>query len=169
MEADVVVSKDAKGKVSYTVTADSKDLKAGATLKVVAIDKKTGAYELVNAKSYKVDKDGNITVSLPKGADYQLLSTKEAAKVEKAIVKTIAVKKKTAAVTQGKSTKIQLSSKLNMDNVKTVTYASTKKSVAIVNKSGKITAKKKGTVTVKATVTLKNGKKKTVSMKITVK
>ena len=34
---------------------------------------------------------------------------------------------------------------------------------------GKITAKKKGTVTVKATVTLKNGKKKTVSMKITVK
>ena len=36
-------------------------------------------------------------------------------------------------------------------------------------KNGKITAKKKGTASVKATVTLKNGKTKTVSMKITVK
>lgn len=161
--------KDAKGKVSYTVTADSKDLKAGATLKVVAIDKKTGKYELVNAKSYTVDKDGNISVSLPKGADYKLLSEKESAKVEKAIVKTIAVEKKSAAVKEGKSTKIKMSSKLNMDNVKKITYTTSKKSIATVNKNGKISAKKKGTVTVKATVTLKNGKKKTVSMKITVK
>ena len=161
--------KDTKGKVSYTVTADSKDLKAGATLKVVAIDKKTGKYGLVNEKSYKVDKDGNISVSLPKGADYKLLSEKESVKVEKAIVKTIAVEKKSAAVKEGKSTKIKMSSKLNMDNVKKITYTTSKKSIATVNKDGKISAKKKGTVTVKATVTLKNGKKKTVSMKITVK
>ena len=116
-----------------------------------------------------IDKDGNISVSLPKGADYKLLSAKESAKVEKAIVKTIAVEKKSAAVKEGKSTKIQMSSKLNMDNVKKITYTTTKKSIATVNKNGKISAKKKGTVTVKATVTLKNGKKKTVSMKITVK
>ena len=37
------------------------------------------------------------------------------------------------------------------------------------DKNGKITAKKKGTVTIKAKVTLKNGKTKTVSMKIKVK
>ena len=42
-------------------------------------------------------------------------------------------------------------------------------SVATVSKTGKITAKKKGTVTIKATVTLKDGSKKTVSTKITVK
>jgi len=41
--------------------------------------------------------------------------------------------------------------------------------VATVNKNGKITAKKKGSVTVKAKVTLKNGTTKTVSMKIKVK
>lgn len=161
--------KNANGKVSYTVTADSEILKAGTTLKVIAINKKTGAYELVNAKSYTVDKDGNIVISLPKGADYKLLSAKEFAKTEKAIEKTIAVKKKTATVKKGKSTKIQLNSKLNMNNVKKISYTSTKKSIASVNKSGKISAKKKGTATVKATVTLKNGKKKTVSMKITVK
>ena len=49
------------------------------------------------------------------------------------------------------------------------TYTSGKKSVAAVDKNGKITAKKKGTVTIKAKVTLKNGKTKTVSMKIKVK
>ena len=56
-----------------------------------------------------------------------------------------------------------------MDNVKKVTYISGKKSVATVNKNGKITAKKKGSVTVKAKVTLKNGTTKTVSMKFKVK
>ena len=43
------------------------------------------------------------------------------------------------------------------------------KSIATVNKNGKIKANRKGTVTIKATVTLKNGKTKTVSMKIAVR
>ena len=46
-------------------------------------------------------------------------------------------------------------------------YHQTAEQAQITN--GKITAKKKGTATVKATVTLKNGKTKTVKMKITVK
>ena len=79
------------------------------------------------------------------------------------------MKKTSASVKAGKKTSIQLSSKLNMDNVKKVTYISGKKSVATVNKNGKITAKKKRSVTVKAKVTLKNGTTKTVSMKIKVK
>lgn len=89
--------------------------------------------------------------------------------MEKAVLKTVAVKKTTASIKEGKNTKIQLSSKLDLDNVKKITYTSGKKSVAVVDKNGKITAKKKGTVTIKAKVTLKNGKTKTVSMKIKVK
>jgi mannan endo-1,4-beta-mannosidase len=58
---------------------------------------------------------------------------------------------------------------LNMENVSKITYTSSKKSVATVNKNGKITAKKAGTVQVKAKVTLKNGKTKTVTMKVKVK
>lgn len=89
--------------------------------------------------------------------------------MEKAVLKTVAVKKTTVSIKAGKNTKIQLSSKLDLDNVKKITYTSGKKSVAAVDKNGKITAKKKGTVTIKAKVTLKNGKTKTVSMKIKVK
>lgn len=56
-----------------------------------------------------------------------------------------------------------------MANVDKITYTSSKKSVVTVNKNGKITAKKKGTAKVKAVVTLKDGTKKTVTMKVKVK
>ncbi|MCI7106661.1 MAG: alpha-amylase family glycosyl hydrolase [Agathobacter sp.] len=157
------------GKKSYTVKADAEDLTAGTKLKVVAIDPKTQKYVLVNAKTYKVGKNGDVKVSLPGGETYQLMDTKEAAAVEKEIYRTITVKASSATVKKGKSTKVEMSSKLDMDNVSKITYTSSKKSVATVSKTGKITTKKAGTVTVKAKVTLKNGKTKTVSMKIKVK
>lgn len=160
---------DAKGNTKYTVTVDARDLTSGKTLKVLAVDKKTGEKKLVNAKSYEVDEKGNVTVNLPKGCDYQLVNTKEAEKVEKAVLKTVQAKKTSASVKKGKTTQIQLSSKLDMDNVKSVTYTTTKKSVVKVAKNGKITAKEKGAAVVKATVTLKSGKKKTVTMKVKVK
>lgn len=160
---------DADGKTQYTVTTTAKNLTENAKLKVVAVDQTTGEKTLVNAKTYKVSKDGSITFDLPAGADYELISTAEAKTVEKAVLKTVKVKKTSASVKAGKKTSIQLSSKLNMDNVKKVTYTSGKKSVATVNKNGEITAKKKGSVTVKAKVTLKNGTTKTVFMKIKVK
>ena len=160
---------DKEGNIRYTVTADAKDLTAGNKLSVVVADKKTGAYKLVNAKTYTVGKDGTLHVNLAAGSDYRMLSAAEIKNVEKAVLKTVAVKKTTASIKAGKNTKIQLSSKLDLDNVKKITYTSGKKSVAAVDKNGKITAKKKGTVTIKAKVTLKNGKTKTVSMKIKVK
>lgn len=69
----------------------------------------------------------------------------------------------------GKKTKIALSDKLNMDNVVKVTYTTSKKSVATVNKNGTVKAKRPGKVTVKAKVALRNGKTKTVKMTLTVK
>lgn len=160
---------DKEGNTRYTVTADTKDLTAGKKLGVVIVDQKTGAYKLVNAKTYTVGEDGTLKIKLSAGSDYRMLSTSEMKNVEKAILKTVSVDKKSASVKTGKKTKIQLSSKLDLGNVKKITYTSGKKSVAAVDKNGKITAKKKGTVTIKATVTLKSGKTKTVSMKIKVK
>ena len=160
---------DFRNRSHQTKLENAKDLTDGNTLKVLVVDKKTGVKKLVNAKSYKVDENGTISVNLPKGCDYLLVNTKEAEKVEKAVLKTVQAKKTSASVKKGKSTKIQLSSKLDMDNVKSVTYTTTKKSVVKVAKNGKITAKKKGTAVVKATVTLKSGKKKTVTMKVKVK
>lgn len=160
---------DKNGNEKYTVTVDSKNLTANKKLHVVAVDPKTGEYKLVNAKTYKVGKDGTLNAKLADGADYKMLTATELKAVEKAILKTVEVKKPSATVKNGKKTQIQLSSALDMDNVKSITYKTSKKSVATVNKSGKITTNKKGTVTIKAIVTLKNGKKKTVSMTLKVK
>lgn len=160
---------NSKGKTKYTITADSEDLTAGNKLKVVAVDSKTGEYVLVNSKTYTVTKAGSVKVTLASGKDYELLTTKEAAAVEKAVLATVKVKKTSATVKPGKTTTVQMSSKLNMDNVASITYTSSKKTVATVNKNGKVTAKKAGTVTIKATVTLNNGATKKVTMKIKVK
>ena len=160
---------DKNGNEKYTVTVDSKNLTANKKLHVVAVDPKTGEYKLVNAKTYKVGKDGTLNAKLADGADYKMLTAAELKAVEKAILKTVEVKKPSVTVKNGKKTQIQLSSALDMDNVKSITYKTSKKSVATVNKSGKITTNKKGTVTIKAIVTLKNGKKKTVSMTLKVK
>ena len=53
--------------------------------------------------------------------------------------------------------------------IKSKSFKTSKKSVATVNKNGKITAKGKGSVTIKAKVTLKNGSTKTIKMTIKVK
>ena len=157
------------GKKEYTVKADAEDITAGNKLKVMAIDPETGNYILVNAKTYTVSKSGNVKVILPAGANYQLLDSKEAAAVEKEILATVKVKKTSTTVEKGKKTSVQMSSKLDMDNVESSTYSTSKKSVATVSKSGKVTAKNEGTVTITVTVILKNGKTKTVKMKINVK
>lgn len=160
--------KNANGDVKYTVSVSAKNVKNNKSLKAFVVNRKTGEYELINSKTYKA-KDGNLNASFGKKGDYVLLTTKEAARIEKEILKTIAPKKKKATVKKGKTTKFKLDSKLNQNNVKKVTYKTSKKSIATVNKNGKIKANRKGTVTIKATVTLKNGKTKTVSMKIVVR
>lgn len=164
----IVQVKNANGDVKYTVSVSAKNVKNNKSLKAFVVNRKTGEYELINSKTYKAE-DGNLNVSFGKKGDYVLLTTKEAARIEKEILKTIAPKKAKATVKKGKTTEFKLDSKLNQNNVKKVTYKTSKKSIATVNKNGKIKANRKGTVTIKATVTLKNGKTKTVSMKIVVR
>lgn len=164
----IVQVKNANGDVKYTVSVSAENVKHNKSLKAFVVNRKTGEYELINSKTYKAE-DGNLNASFGKKGDYVLLTTKEAARIEKEILKTIAPKKTKATVKKGKTTEFKLDSKLNQNNVKKVTYKTSKKSIATVNKNGKIKANRKGTVTIKATVTLKNGKTKTVSMKIAVR
>ena len=164
----IVQVKNANGDVKYTVSVSAKNVKNNKSLKAFVVNRKTGEYELINSKTYKAE-DGNLNASFGKKGDYVLLTTKEAARIEKEILKTIAPKKTKATVKKGKTTEFKLDSKLNQNNVKKVTYKTSKKSIATVNKNGKIKTNRKGTVTIKAIVTLKNGKTKTVSMKIAVR
>lgn len=164
----IVQVKNANGDAKYTVSVSAENVKNNKSLKAFVVNRKTGEYELVNSKTYKV-KDGNLNASFGKKGDYVLLTTQEAARIEKEILKTIAPKKAKTTVKKGKTTEFKLDGKLNWNNVKKVTYKTSKKSIATVNKNGKIKANRKGTVTIKAIVTLKNGKTKTVSMKIAVR
>ena len=132
-------------------------------------DAKTGKLVLVDKKNYTVSKDGSINLTMKNEGDYVLLNSTEAKAAVKEISKSVKTTKTSTNVKKQKSAKFPWSKKLNMANVDKITYTSSKKSVVTVNKNGKITAKKKGTAKVKAVVTLKDGTKKTVTMKVKVK
>ena len=167
-DVDVVVTV-AAGEKSFVVKTEAENLTAGTKLKAMAIDTKTNKYVMVDSKTFKVDKDGNLKVSLPAGKTYQLMPVEEAEQIEKEILKTVQAKKPVVEVKKGKKAKVQFSSKLDMNNVAKITYKSEKKSVAKVDAKGNVIAKKKGTAVIKAVVTLKNGKKKTLKIKYKVK
>jgi hypothetical protein len=160
---------DASGKTKFTLKANAKNLQAGQSLYLYKQNTKTGAYTMVNSKTYKVSAAGNVSVSMDTKATYELVDKATSDKITKSILATVKVAKSSRTVKKGGKITFKLNTKLNQNNVKSITYTSTKKSVATVSKSGKVTAKKAGTAKVKAKVTLKNGKTKTVSMKVTVK
>lgn len=169
---DVTITQEVKkadGTTAYTVQVNAADVKAGAKLAVMKKDEKTGELVLVNKKSYKVTKDGSVSLTFKDRGVYVLKTQAEVKAAAKQIVKTIAPAKSTVNIGVKKTTVFQWSKKLNMENVAKITYKSSKKSVVSVNKNGKITGKKKGTGKVTVTVTLKDGTKKIVTIKVTVK
>ncbi len=156
--------KDKKGNVLYTVETKAEDLAAGKKLTLVKIE--DGKKVLVS-KAVTVNKSGNVSVKAEEG-EYQLLN-EETKALQKEILKTVTPKKSNVSVAKGKKTTVKLSSKLDMDNVAKITYRSSDKTKVKVDKNGKVTAKKKGNVTVKVKVTLNDGTTKTVKVKVKVK
>lgn len=160
---------DANGKTVREVTVNASDLTAGKKLKVVAIDPKTGEKTLVNKTTYKVAADGSLALNNLGNDSYEVVTPAEEKALTKEILASIRPEKTKQNVTAGKKAEFALDDALSMDNVAKIIYKTGKKSVATVNADGTITAKKAGKVTIKAVVTLNNGKKKTVKMTITVK
>lgn len=160
---------DPAGNVSYTLTVNTADIQTGNKLYVCAKDQKTGAYVLVNDKSYTVTKAGNVNFSADSKKDYVLMDQKDMDQVTAKILKTVTLKNKTVQVKKGKQKKVSLSAALNMDNVESVSYQSNNKKIASVNKKGTIKSNKKGTASIRVTVTLNNGKTKVLKLKVKVK
>ena len=168
---DVVITQkvvDQNGKTAYTVSVNAKDLTSGEKFVVVKYNKKTGKYTLCNKKTYKVT-DAGVSLTVKDSGSYQLISEADAAKLVKEILATVKPAKKSKTVKEGNVASFAWSKELDIANVSKITYSSTDNSIAKISKNGKITAKKAGKVTLKATVTLKNGKKKVVSMKFSVR
>lgn len=161
--------KNSEGDTKYTVKVASKNLTAGNKLYVYKVDEKTGERVLVNNKLYTVSEDGSVIFNTKQNADFVLVNKATAAATNKAIKQAIAPAKAETVVKAGKTTRMAMNSELNMANVKKITYATNKSSVASISANGKITAKKAGVVYITAKVTLKNGYTKSVRMKVTVK
>ena len=136
-------------------------------VEILVIQIENGKKVLVS-KPVTVNKNGNVSVKAEEG-EYQLLNEKETKALQKEILKTVTPKTGNVSVDKGKKTTVKLSSKLDMDNVAKITYTSSDKSTVKVDKNGNIIAKKKGNVTVKVKVTLKDGTTKTVKVKVKVK
>lgn len=173
-----VVTKDEQGN-EYSVTASSKDLKKNAKLTVYAIDPVTGELILVDASSKACKFDKKTGLSLPELSgtnDYKLLSSSQASKALKDILKTVQLKNAKLDSAVGGTVKVELLTKaddekgLNLNNLEKMEILKSKK-YTVNEETNEITLAdnvKKGTVSVKVKVTLKNGKTKTLTMKVKV-
>lgn len=160
--------RNAQGEKAYTVTVNAADLTQGNKLFVVYVSS-AGETILVNAKEYVVKNNGSVSISMSEKHGYQLITEEKMDQVSKQILKTVTSAKKQVSIEKNTATNMKLSSKANKKNIKSIKYSSSKSSVAKVDKNGKVKGVKKGTATIKAKVTLKNGVVKTVKMKVTVK
>lgn len=160
--------KDTGGTVKYTIKTNTKDLAPNNSLKLYKTGSNADGYVMVDAKTYTVNAAGNVSVSVNKKATYVLVTAEEAKQINTQIKKTITPKVSSVTLNKGKTTVFTLGSDANTENIKSITYTSNKPAVATVGKNGKITAKKAGTATISAKVKLKNGKTKTIKMKVTV-
>lgn len=169
---DVVVTQkvvDKAGKTIYTTIVNASDLTPGSKLKIFKYNEKTGEYTICNNKDYKVTGQGGVVLTVKGTGSYKLVNMADAAKIVEDILATVKSANASKTLSKGKTANFVMSKKLNMANVAKITYSSSDSSVAKIDKKGKITAKKAGTAIVKAKVTLKNGKTKTISMKVKVK
>lgn len=172
-----------EGKLSVSF-AGVEGISKGSRIYIYRVNEKTRKLEtIVGGYSQYVDSDGMVTFPVLEGGKYVVLIAKADSKHITSLQSQITVKAKNKTVKKGKSTSVvvelpaclqvvtKLTDKTTSKGVGavTITYKTSNKEVATVNKNGTIKAKKKGTATVTATITLYNGKKKTVKMKITVK
>lgn len=173
----------AEGKLTLSM-ADVDGINKDSRVYIYHVNEKTGKLEtIVGGYSQYVDEDGNVSLPVLDGGKYVVLTKKADSKQITSLKNQITVKAKSKTVKKGKTTNVvidlpnslqavgKLTDKTTSGGVGavTITYKTSKKNVVTVDKKGKITAKKKGTATVTATIKLYNGTQKTVKMKITVK
>jgi endo-alpha-N-acetylgalactosaminidase len=182
----MLISFAEKGKLPAAATVkvplDGK-FKSGKKVYLFTSDTKTKKLSYLPNNEYVVGSDGTVTINAAVGTDYVLTPAKPDKKTGVTLVNQIAVKLNATNIAVGKKKKITLSlpdtikkvsifSKKAEDKTKEetkITFTSSNSQVASVDKLGNITGKKKGKVTITATITLKDGNKKSIKRTFTVK
>ena len=164
-----MIVKDKDGNKRYSVEVNTADLTPKNKLYIYRKDSKTGELYMVNGKAYITDSKGQLKLIIRSKGDFVLKNAEDAAKINERILATVQAKKNKATIAKGKTEFFAFHEDLDMRNVKSISYESSDPRIATVNETGKIKGKKAGTATITATVTLKNGETKTVTMKVTVK
>ena len=169
MEQEVIPKYEVSFNVKGTIPLQLK--KSTTAIKpVLMAGDKVKSYKSSNTKVAKVNKKGKITARKTGKAKITVTTQKGATatitiKVQKNPVKTKKITTDTTNLTLEKGQSYTLSvTKTPITSLEKVTFKTSNKKVATVNKKGKIKAKKKG----KATITVKCGKK-TKKVKVTVK
>ena len=164
-----MIVKDKDGNKRYSVEVDTADLTPKNRLYIYKKDSKTGELYMVNGKAYITDSKGQLKLIIRSKGDFVLKNAEDAAKINERILATVQAKKNKATLAKGKTEFFAFHEDLDMRNVKSISYETSDPRIATVNETGKIKGKKAGTATITATVTLKNGETKTLTMKVTVK
>ena len=164
-----MIVKDKDGNKRYSVEVDTADLTPKNRLYIYKKDSKTGELYMVNGKAYITDSKGQLKLIIRSKGDFVLKNAEDAAKINERILATVQVKKNKATIAKGKTEFFAFHEDLDMRNVKSISYETSDPRIATVNETGKIKGKKAGTTTITATVTLKNGETKILTMKVTVK
>ncbi|MBR6159999.1 MAG: Ig-like domain-containing protein, partial [Lachnospiraceae bacterium] len=149
-----------------------KTVKLKATIFPSDVTDRTVTWKSSNKKVATVDKNGKVK-GKKKGTATITATTKNGKKYKCKVtvknpvkVKSIKLNKKKATVKVGGTLKLKVTFKPKKPTNRKVTWKSSNKKIATVDKNGKIKAKKKGKVTI--TATSKDGKKK-AKCKVTVK
>ena len=167
-DTDIAMSvKNSDGETLYKLTVNSGDLKNGNSMKVFQYSAKKG-YVIVNANTYTVSEDGDVSISLKGSGSYRLEDTKTAAKIEKQILTSIKPAKASVRVKNGESIKVALAKTFNSENAKSITFSTVDNKIVNVSKKGKVKTLRQGKAIVSVKVILNNEKLKTVKTKIIV-
>lgn len=182
----MLISFTEKGKLPATATVkvplDGK-FKSGKKVYLFTINTKTKKLSYLPNNEYVVGADGTVTINAAAGTDYVLTPAKPDKNTGVTLVNQIAVKLNATNLAVSKKKKITLSlpdtikkvstfSKKAEDKTKEeakITFTSSNSQIASVDKSGNITGKKKGKVTITTIITLKNGNKKSIKRTLTIK
>lgn len=186
----VVIRLSQKGTLPTTArvkvyVGQQQGLKNNKTAYVYYLNSKTGMFEQLPTTSAKMV-NGYITIRAVKGGDYVVLPKKANSKAVTTLAKQIKVSAKTT-VKAKKTTTVKVTLPVTMKKLTSistsacrkylpsgvlgakVSYKSSNKKIATVNKNGTVTGKKKGKVTITTTIQLSNRSKVTIKKTIRVK